>query len=60
MSLFGMTGDEPNVKAMFAGVQMTLLAIVFLIVGESIDALSGVGFLLAVAGTAVTSIAIKR
>ncbi|MCU4800395.1 hypothetical protein OB920_08445 [Halobacteria archaeon HArc-gm2] len=55
-----MTGDEPNVKAMFAGVQMTLLAIVFLIVGESIDALSGVGLLLAVAGTAVTSIAIKR
>lgn len=55
-----MDGDGPNVKAMFAGVQMTLLAIVFLLVGESIDALSGVGLLLAAAGTAVVGIAITR
>lgn len=60
MWLSTMERNEPNVKAMFAGVQMTLVAIVLLLIGGSFDALSGVGLLLAAAGTAVVGIAIKR
>lgn len=53
-------GEEPNVKAMFAGVQMTLLAIILLLLGRLYNILLGVGLLLAVAGTAIVGIAINR
>ncbi len=55
-----MDENEPNVKAMFAGVQMTLLAIVCLLASQLVGALAGVGLLLAAAGTVVVGIAIKR
>lgn len=53
-----MNGEKPNVKPMFAGIQLTLLAIFLQLL--SFDMFLELSILLAVAGTAVVAIAIKR
>ncbi|MDS0243760.1 MULTISPECIES: hypothetical protein [unclassified Haloferax] len=57
-----MSKDEPNLKALFAGTQMTLVAIFLTVLGtvEALDFLLGFGILLALAGTVVVGFGIKR
>lgn len=54
-----MDGNGPNVKVVFAGVQMTLIAIVLLLLDQTIDTLSGAALLLAAVGTIAVSLGIK-
>ncbi|WP_435365804.1 hypothetical protein [Haloarchaeobius sp. DYHT-AS-18] len=57
-----MSRDELNLKAVFAGTQMTLIAIFFAVLGtiEGLGALLGVGILLVVAGTVVVGLGVNR
>lgn len=57
-SITTVSETDPYLKGMFAGTQMTLLAVVLLVLDTSV--LFGLGLLLAAAGTAVVAISIYR
>ena len=55
-----MTDQKQNVKALSAGTQMTLVGILFNIVGSSSGILFGLGIWLAAAGTMTVAVSLIR
>ena len=55
-----MSGRQPSLRALFTGTQMTLVAIVLVLLGEASTFLFGAGILLAVAGTFIVGVEVFR
>lgn len=55
-----MTDQKQNLKVLFAGTQMTLVGIAFIVVGNSSGLLFGFGIWLVAAGTLTVAVSLIR